>query len=138
VGATRIYTEILDQDPSKDIAAVVYKHRGMAHFSQSLYREAIADFCSSLEFAPKDHKAAYYRGVVKSVLQDFIGAINDFNLALEIQPYHFFSLYRRAMAYWHIEDYAQAIADAESALRLEPNNAQASRIRSLALQKMKM
>jgi putative GTP pyrophosphokinase len=138
VGAARIYSEILDQSPSKDIAAVVYKHRGMAFFSQSLYRDAIADFSSSLDLAPNDHKAAYYRGVVKSVLQDFIGAIGDFNRALEIQPYHFFSLYRRAMAYWHIEDYAQSIADAESALRLEPNNAQASRLRDLALQKMKM
>jgi putative GTP pyrophosphokinase len=137
-GAARIYTEILDQKPSKDIAAVVYKHRGMAYFSQSLYKEAIADFSSSLDLAPKDHKAAYYRGVVKSVLQDFLGAIADFNLALEMQPYHFFSLYRRAMAYWHIEDYVQAIADAESALRLEPNNAQASKLRDLALRKMKM
>jgi putative GTP pyrophosphokinase len=137
-GAARIYSEILGQNPSKDIGAVVYKHRGMAYFSRSLYKEAIADFSSSLELAPKDHKAAYYRGVVKSVLQDFLGAISDFDLALDIQPYHFFSLYRRAMAYWHLEDYSQAIADAESALRLEPNNPQAMRLKELSLQKMKM
>ena len=106
--ASRIYSEILAQKPDKDIAAMVFKHRGMAYFSQSLYEEAIDDFCSSLELAPGDHKAAYYRGVVRSVLQDFVGAIGDFDLALNIHPYHFFSLYRRGMAYWHLGDYAQA------------------------------
>ena len=137
-GAARIYSEILAQKPGRDIAAVIYKHRGMAYFSQSLYKEAIADFGSSLELAPDDHKAAYYRGVVKSVLQDFIGAIGDFDLALEIHPYHFFSLYRRAMAYWHLGDYAQALSDTESALRLEPGNAQAERLKELSLTKLKM
>jgi putative GTP pyrophosphokinase len=137
-GAARIYSEILLQKPDNDIAAVVYKHRGMAYFSRSMYKEAIDDFGASLESAPNDHKAAYYRGVVKSVVQDFIGAIGDFDLALRIHPYHFFSLYRRAMAYWHLGDYAQALADADAALRLEPDNEQASRLKSLALQKMKM
>jgi putative GTP pyrophosphokinase len=137
-GAERIYSEILAQDPGRDIAAVVYKHRGMAYFSRSLYREAIDDFGESLKLAPGDHKAAYYRGVVKSVLQDFPGAITDFDLALQLHPYHFFSIYRRAMAYWHFGDYAQALADSESALRLEPDNEQATRLKELALQKMKM
>jgi len=136
--AARIYSEILAQKPGRDIAAVIYKHRGMAYFSQSLYKAAIADFGSSLELAPKDHKAAYYRGVVKSVLQDFVGAIGDFDLALDIHPYHFFSFYRRAMAYWHLGDYAQALSDTESALRLEPGNAQAERLKGLALTKLKM
>jgi putative GTP pyrophosphokinase len=137
-GAARIYSEILLQGPDDDIAAVVYKHRGMAYFSRSLYKEAIDDFGASLEFAPKDHKAAYYRGVVKSVVQDFVGAIGDFDLALGLHPYHFFSLYRRAMAYWHLGDYAQALADSDAALRLEPDNEQAFRLKDLALQKMKM
>ena len=118
--ASRIYSEILAQRPDRDIAAVVYKHRGMAYFSQSLYEEAIDDFSSSLRLAPRDHKAAYYRGVVRSVLQDFVGAIGDFDLALKIHPYHFFSLYRRGMAYWHLGDYAQALADSNAALKLEP------------------
>jgi putative GTP pyrophosphokinase len=137
-GAARIYSEILVQKPSKDIASVVYKHRGMAYFSQSLYDKAIADFSSSLELTPSDHKAAYYRGVVRSVLEDFTGAIVDFNLAIKIHPYHFFSFYRRAMAYWHLEDYAQAVADTESALKLEPDNSQAVRLHELALKKLKM
>jgi putative GTP pyrophosphokinase len=137
-GAARIYGEILSLNPDTSIASVVYKHRGMAYFSQSQYSEAIGDFSASLEVDPHDHKSAYYRGVVKSVLQDFVGAVEDFDIALAAHPYHFFSLYRRAMAYWHLGDYAQALADAEAALKLEPGNEQASRIKELALQKMKM
>ncbi len=136
--ASRIYSAILAQKPEKDIAAVVFKHRGMAFFSQSLYQEAIADFSSSLELAPGDHKAAYYRGVVRSVLQDFAGAIGDFDLALSIHPYHFFSLYRRAMAYWHLGDFAQALADSESALKLEPDNASAILLKAMAMRSLKM
>jgi putative GTP pyrophosphokinase len=137
-GAARIYSEILAQRPDKDISAVVYKHRGMAHFSRSMYKDAIDDFSASLELAPGDHKSAYYRGVVKSVLQDFVGAIGDFDLALSLHPYHFYSIYRRAMAYWHLGDYAQALSDSEAALRLEPDNAQAVRLKSLTMRKMKM
>jgi putative GTP pyrophosphokinase len=137
-GASRIYSEILAQRPEKEVAAVIYKHRGMAFFSQSIYTEAIQDFSSCLELVPADHKAAYYRGVVRSVLQDFLGAIDDFDLALGIHPYHFFSLYRRAMAYWHVGDYAQALADSDAALKLEPENPQVARLKDLALHKMKM
>jgi len=137
-GASRIYSEILAGHPESDIAAVVYKHRGMAYFSKSLYTEAIEDFSSSLALAPDDHKAAYYRGVVKSVLQNLTGAIGDFDLALKLHPYHFFSLYRRAMAYWHLGDYAQALADSEAALKLEPGNAQAYLLKKLSLEKLKM
>jgi putative GTP pyrophosphokinase len=137
-GASRIYSEILGQRPEREIAVVVYKHRGMASFSQSKYDEAIADFDRSIELDPGDHKAAYYRGVVRSVLQDFAGAIADFDLALGLHPYHFFSRYRRAMAYWHVGDYAQALSDAEAALKLEPENDLASRLRDLAMRKLKM
>ncbi|HET7839584.1 MAG TPA: tetratricopeptide repeat protein [Rectinemataceae bacterium] len=136
--AVRIYSEILAQSPGKEIAAVVYKHRGMAHFSQSRYEEAIADFGASLELDPGCYKAAYYRGVVRCVLEDFQAALGDFDLALSIHPYHFYSRFRRGMAWWHLGDYAQALADSESALKLEPNNEQAGRLRALALAKLKM
>jgi putative GTP pyrophosphokinase len=136
--AIRIYGDILSREPTKEVATVVLKHRGMAHFSQSHYQEALTDFGKSLELDPGCYKAAYYRGVVKSVLQDYSGAIEDFDAALQIHPYHFYSRYRRGMAYWHLEDYAQSLADSEAALKLEPENPQASRLRELARSKLKM
>ncbi len=135
--ATDLYTEILDQIPGKEIASVVLKHRGMAYFSQSCYTQAIADFDRSLEFDPACYKSAYYRGVVKSVIQDFHGAIADFDLALDIHPFHFWSRYRRAMAFFQIADYPQALADCEAALKLKPDNKLAAGLRDMARSKIK-
>ncbi len=136
--AERIYGAILAREPTKEVSTVVLKHRGMAHFSQSHYKEALEDFTKAVELDPQCYKAMYYRGVVKSVIQDYSGAIEDFDVALRIHPYHFFSRYRRGMAYWHMGDYPQALADCESALKLEPDNQQALHLRELALSKLKM
>jgi putative GTP pyrophosphokinase len=135
--ATDLYTEILDQLPGKEIASVVLKHRGMAYFSQSRYGQAIADFDHSLLNDPACYKSAYYRGVVKSVIQDYRGAIGDFDLALDIHPYHFWSRYRRAMAFFQISDYPQALSDCEAALRLKPENQLAAGLRDMARSKIK-
>jgi len=121
--AVRIYSEIVDEKPDREIASVVYKHRGMAYFAQSRYHEALQDFSACLILDPECYKALYYRGVVKGVLEDLPGAIEDFSGALLIHPYHFFSRYRRALCYFKMGDVASAHADCEIALRIEPENA---------------
>ena len=121
--AVRIYSTIVAEKPDREIASVVYKHRGMAYFAQSRYHEALQDFSSCLTLDPECYKALYYRGVVKSVLEDFLGAAEDFSAALQIHPYHFFSRYRRALCYFKMGDTATAHADCEVALRIEPGNA---------------
>jgi tetratricopeptide (TPR) repeat protein len=136
--AGKVYSDILAREPQREIAAIVHKHRGMAYFSQSRYDEAIEDFSSSLQLDPSCYKAAYYRGVVRSVLQDYEQAIEDFDLALGIHPYHFYSRYRRGMAWWHLGDYVQALADSEAALKLEPENTAVLRLKALSLEKLKM
>jgi len=120
--AVRIYSEIVAEKPDKEIASVVYKHRGMAYFAQSRYHEALQDFSACLILDPDCYKALYYRGVVKGVLEDHMGAAEDFTGALHIHPYHFFSRYRRALCYFKMGDVATAHADCEVALRIEPKN----------------
>lgn len=123
VRAVSIYSAIVAEKPGKEIASVVYKHRGMAYFAQSRYHEALQDFTSCLALDPECYKALYYRGVVKGVLDDCLGAAEDFSEALRIHPYHFFSRYRRALCYFKLGDTAAALADCEIALRIEPENA---------------
>lgn len=135
--AVEDYTRILDRNPVEEIASVVYKHRGMAFFSQSRYDLALKDFGTSLELDPGCYKSAYYRGVVRSVLQDYPGAITDFNTALDIHPYHFWSRYRRAMAFFQIQDFPQALSDCEAALKLEPSNSLAQGLRDMARSKIR-
>jgi putative GTP pyrophosphokinase len=132
------YSRILELNPGNSVSALVYKHRGMANFAQSLYQDAIEDFTRSLEMDPSAYKAVYYRGIVKSVLRQYPEAAEDFTLSLKINPYQPFVFYRRGQAYYHLEDYPQALADCESALSLDPANSSIEKLRQLALKKLRM
>jgi putative GTP pyrophosphokinase len=134
--AIALYTRILQANPNDYVKSIIYKHRGMAHFAQSRYEEAIEDFTQSLSYDHSSYKAAYYRAVVKSVLQKYSEAIDDFSLALQINPYQFFALYRRGQAYYHMGDIPKALADCENALLIEPDNESALRFRELLLKKL--
>ncbi|MCL2319088.1 MAG: tetratricopeptide repeat protein [Treponema sp.] len=132
--AIAFYTRILEMNPDKAISALIYKHRGMAYFARSHYEEAIKDFSESLALDPKSYKAAYYKGVVCSVLHRYPQAVDAFNESLEINPYQPYCLYRRGQAYYHLEDYPHALGDCEAALALEPLEA-AGKFRDLVLRK---
>jgi putative GTP pyrophosphokinase len=136
--AIRFYSRILDLKPNNSIISLIYKHRGMANFAQSGYDDAIEDFTRALEYDPSSYKAAYYRGVVKSVLRRYAGAVEDFGLALSINPYQNFTLYRRAQAYYHLGDYPAALGDCEASLALNPEFEQAVKFRDLLKEKLKM
>ncbi|AEF81132.1 RelA/SpoT domain-containing protein [Leadbettera azotonutricia] len=135
--AIAFYTRILELKPGDTIAALIYKHRGMAFFARSHYEEAITDFGKALELDPKSYKAAYYQGIILSVLQKYQEAIDAFGASLAINPYQSYCLYRRGQAYYHLEDYPQALADCEAALALE-NMEPAQKFRQLLLSKLKM
>jgi putative GTP pyrophosphokinase len=135
--AIAFYTRILELKPKENITSLIYKHRGMAFFARSHYNEAIADFTRALELDPKSYKAAYYRGIVSSVLRRHSEAVDSFNTSLELNPYQPYCLYRRGQAFYHLEDYPQALADCEAALSLESFDA-AQKFRQLLLDKLKM
>ncbi len=134
--AIEIYGRILAADPPKEAAAIVTKHRGMAYFSESRYAEAIKDFSRTLELDPACYRAAYFRGVARSVLGDYGAALADFDLALAINPFQFYALYRRAQAYFHLGDYPKVLADCDAALKIEPDHAHARALKSLAQAKL--
>jgi len=132
------YSKILELKPNTLISAIIYKHRGMAYFASSRYKEAIDDFSSSLELDTGSYKAVYYRGVVSSVLKQYSQAIDDYTLSLSINPYQPFCLFRRGQAFYHIGDYPQALADCENSLALEPENKSAFKFKEMLLNKLKM
>ncbi|MDR0389183.1 MAG: tetratricopeptide repeat protein [Spirochaetaceae bacterium] len=136
--AIAFYSRILDMKSDDPVKSLIHKHRGMAHFAQSRYGEAVEDFSRSLELDPKSYKASYYRGVVHSVLKEYDKAIDDFTRSLSINPYQHYCLYRRAQAYYHLGDYPGALADCESALVLEPSVEPIIRFRDVLRNKLKM
>jgi putative GTP pyrophosphokinase len=135
--AIALYTRILELKPENSICSIIYKHRGMAHFAQSKYQDAINDFTKSLELG-KSYKAAYYRGVVHSVLKQYAQAIDDYTISLELDPIQAFCLFRRGQAYYHVGDYLQALSDCETSLAMEPQNEAAQKFRTLLQNKLKM
>jgi len=132
------YSRILKLKPNDTICSIIYKHRGMAYFACSQYKEAISDFTFALNLDNKSYKAAYYRGVVHSVLRQYSHAIDDYSLSLSINPYQSFCLFRRGQAYYHIGDYPQALSDCENSLALEPENNSAIKFKKLLQEKLKM
>ena len=135
--AIKQYSKILELKPDNKICSIIYKHRGMAYFACSEYNEAIEDFTASLDL-DRHYKAAYFRGVVRSVMKKYSEALDDYTLSLEINPYQPFCLFRRAQAFYHIGDLPQALADCENSLSLEPGNNSVSRFKDLLLEKLKM
>jgi putative GTP pyrophosphokinase len=136
--ATDYYSQILSLNLDKDTISLIYKHRGMAFFAQSLYGEAINDFTKSLEFNKKSHQAAYYCGIVRLVLQQYDTAIDDFSAAITINSFQPYCFYRRAEAYYHLEDYPQALSDCEAALALNHELEGAIKLKNMLLAKLKM
>ena len=136
--AISLYSRILELKPRQAICAIIFKHRGMAHFACSQYNEAIEDFCLALELDEKSYKAAYYCGVVRSVLMQYSQAIDDYTLSLAINPYQSFCLFRRGQAYYHIGDYPQALSDCEESLALDPENKTAEKFKKLLQNKLTM
>jgi putative GTP pyrophosphokinase len=132
------YSKILDFKPGDDICSIIYKHRGMANFACSQYKEAVEDFNKSLEYDEKSYKAAYYRGVVRSVLKQYSMAIDDYTLSLTINPYQSFCLFRRGQAFFHIGDYPMALSDCENSLALEPGNKSTAKFKDILHEKLRM
>ena len=135
--AIAIYTLILKMKPDDIVSALIYKHRGMAYFACSDYKKAIADFAKSFEIDPNSYKAAYYEGIVCSVLQRHSQALDAFNRSLKINPYQPYCLFRRGQVFFHLDDYAKALGDCEAAISLEPFEA-AQKFKNLVLTKLKM
>ena len=135
--AITLYTDIFKLEPSDSISSLIYKHRGMAFFARSYYEKAIDDFGKSIELDPQAYKAAYYQGIVYSVLKKYGEAIDAFNLSLSINQFQPFCLYRRGQAYYHLEDYPHALADCESALSLESFEG-AEKFRQLVISKIEL
>lgn len=134
--AVALYSKILDFNPNDTICALIYNHRGMAHFACSMYEKAIEDFTNALKTDKNSSKAAYYRGVVNAVLKNYLQAIDDFSLSLSLHPYQSFCIFRRGQAYYHTGDYMQALADCEASLAMEPQNEAAQKFRELLQKKL--
>ena len=134
--AISIYSQILDMEPQDYVKPVIFVHRGMAYFGQSLYDLAERDFSEALKREPDNDKTHYYRGIVYSINENYTKALSDFNKSLNINPYQSWVFYSRSQVYFHIGDYPAAMKDCQSAISLKPDYPEAEHFKELIQSKM--
>ena len=119
--AIEIYTMILKKKPSPEIRSIIYNHRGMAFFVESMYQKAIKDFSRAIDYNSKNFRAFNNRGKTYRLLQEHELALKDFNHSLERNENQAGCLYSRALVYFDIQDYTNALDDCEKVLILKPD-----------------
>ena len=116
--AIEIYTCIIETKPNATVLSIMYKHRGMAYFSQSSYESALADFNASAEADPANFRAHYYIGIILGVMGREGEAIERFTKSLELNPYQPYVYFRRAHSNYHLGLFTEALADLDKAVSL--------------------
>lgn len=138
--AIEIYTQIINSKPTPPpvVLGVIYKHRGMAYFAQSMYDKALEDFRASVADDPKGFRALYYEGIVCSVQDKNQEAIECFNKSLEIDAFQSHVYYRRALAYFNLGEYKKSLSDISSAENLGLNDEEVKALKTKVLKKFDM
>ncbi|HBG66255.1 MAG TPA: (p)ppGpp synthetase [Treponema sp.] len=138
--AVAIYTRIIESpDPLPDmVLAVIFKHRGMAHFAQNNYDKALSDFQESEKRDDNAFRACYYEGIVYSIKERHAEAVECFDRSLRINKYQSHVYYRRALAFYKLHQYEAAMQDVNSAIGLGLEDDDVQQLKSRLLSKFDM
>jgi len=135
--AIKIYSKILEHEDEK-VKALVYVHRGMVHFAESRYEEALADFSDSLAINPQSSRTLYLRGITYRMMKKYQEAREDLKKAVALDPYQSEFWFAKAQVYYHSGDYLAARLDCEEALRLDPESEEYKNFMQLLQEKSKL
>lgn len=99
-----------------------YYSRGVTHFSQGRYAEAIDAFTRAIESDPALSLAYVDRGYTHFLIKQYERALADFDTAIQLDPTDEKAFGNRGATCASIGRYADAIEDYTRALQLDPNN----------------
>ncbi len=131
--AIDLYGQLLEMKLDKRIRAMVYNHRGMAHFSSGNVKQACSDFSESIYYDAKSYRCLTNRALVYRILKKFDRSIDDYNRALLIDPFNGEGYFGRAQTYYEIQLFSKALSDCEKALEIEPDFIPAQQLSQLIL-----
>ncbi|MBN2810660.1 MAG: (p)ppGpp synthetase [Spirochaetales bacterium] len=134
--AVSIYSAIIQASPNETVLSVIYKHRGMAYFAQSLYEDALKDFLLSAEAKKDNFRAYYYIAIVQSVLNRNAEAVENFSASLALNHYQPYVYFRRAQSYYHLGMFTEALTDLDSAVSLGFNREEEKQLRKQIIKKI--
>lgn len=133
--AIEIYTLVIKkismkEDKNKNNAlSIIYKHRGMAYFSQKNYEAAASDFAQSEISNPGNFRAYYYRGITLVLLGRNSEAIEEFSHSLSIKANQAHVYFRRALSYYSESLYVEALNDLDASLNLGLETIESKKLR---------
>ncbi len=136
--ASMIYTNIIEANPNSTVLSVIYKHRGMAYFAQSLYEQALADFTRSAENNPEGFRSYYYIAIVLSVMGREEESLENFTKSLHLNRYQPYVYFRRAQSYYHLGLYTEALTDLDKAVSLGYQKEDEAKLRRMIAAKIDM
>jgi tetratricopeptide (TPR) repeat protein len=93
---------------------------GKSNADRADLREILTDINRAIKLSPRNSFAYYFRGLLRSQLQDKKGAITDYDRAIQINP-NFFEAYNdRGATHADLGDDQSAIADYNRAIAINP------------------
>jgi tetratricopeptide (TPR) repeat protein len=98
-----------------------YLERGLHHYQNQRYAEAIADFDEAVHLAPKDAELYVTRGSVLAEKEDYDEAMKDLQHALERDPSQWLAHYVLGMIALRRNQYEEAIKKFSDAQRIVPH-----------------
>lgn len=119
--AIGLYGKLLGMELEPRLRALVYNHRGMAHFARADYVKANQDFSRSISEDESSCRSWSNRGLVNRVLKNYQHSVADYDQALEIDPSHYEGYFGRAQTYCEMQLPLKALSDCEQALKIQPD-----------------
>ena len=135
--AIALYSQLLGMQLERKMRALVYNHRGMAHFAMGSYQRALKDFANAIKYDPDSDRGYANRGLCYRVLKKHPQALKDFDLAIKINPGRPDNFFGRAQTYHDMRQYDLARNDCEKALSIHSGYQSAKELYS-SLQKLSL
>ncbi len=127
--ALELYTQLILVSPNH----YIYNHRGLVYFTLSDYNNAINDFTTAIQMAPKDTRVYTNRGLTYRMMKKYDESLKDFNKSLELNPLWPDTFYGRSLTYYDIGDIKHALEDCDKAISIKPDFKQAVRFKQFIL-----
>ncbi len=128
--AIRLYTQALKKQPGMKVRAVIYNHRGMAHFALQHERRALKDFDKSVLCDARYYPALNNRALVRRRFGHVQESLEDFAQSLEIKNGQPEVHFMRSQTFLEIGEFTSAIQDVKAALAIHPNYPEAEKLKS--------